>query len=365
MEKKYFNVYEKIKNNVIDGAYPYGSRLPSKRVTAEAFGYSVITVEHAYELLESEGYVEAKERSGYYVSYRSGDSFNGTGAREITFVGGTAIKFDETPFPFSVYAGAIRFVLSEYGERLYEKSPNAGTDELKESIREYLARSRGITVRRERIIVGSGAEYLYGLITELLGRDKVYAIEEPSYKKIESVYSANGVVIERLKLGDDGIISSELARSKANVLHVTPFRSYPTGVTASASKKNEYLRWAERGFGEKGRQTVPRFIVEDDYESEFSLSSKTADTIFANDKNDCVIYVNTFSKTISPALRVGYMLIPERLVGDFNEKLGFYSCSVPVLEQFLIAKLLNDGSFERHLNRVRRARKKQNSGEKQ
>ena len=146
------------------------------------------------------------------------------------------------------------------------------------------------------------------------------------------------------------------AACRARVIHVTPYRSFPTGVTASASKRAEYLRAAKK---------IGAYIVEDDYESEFSLSSKTADTIFANDKNDCVIYVNTFSKTISPALRVGYMLIPERLVGDFNEKLGFYSCSVPVLEQFLIAKLLNDGSFERHLNRVRRARKKQNSGEKQ
>lgn len=348
MEKKYYKVYESIKKGVIEGVYPYGGKIPSKRVTADEYGYSVITVEHAYELLVSEGYIEPKNRSGYYACY-AGDFFNGAETVEKPIERTDAALPVGEPFPFSVYASAVRYVLSEYGERLYVKSPNTGTDELKEAIRNYLARSRKIFVEKERIVVGSGAEYLYGMITELLGRDKIYGVESPSYEKIASVYSACGVKTERLCLGNDGILSSELAKSTADVLHVTPFRSYPTGVTATASKKREYLRWAENG---------DRFIVEDDYESEFSLSPETADTVFAQDKNDCVIYVNTFSNTLSPALRAGYMILPERLTGEYNANLGFYSCSVPVLEQYLIAKLLSDGSFERHLNRVRRARKK-------
>lgn len=348
MNKKYFKVYEKIKKDVIEGVYAYGDKIPSKRVTAEKYGYSVITVEHAYELLVSEGYLESKLRSGYYACYTAGDAFVSAPNREQLFRE-TKFVSSGVPFPFSVYASAVRYVLSEYGERLYEKSPNSGTDDLIDAIKNYLARNRGIYVEKERIIVGSGAEYLYGMITELLGRDKVYGVENPSYEKIESVYSACGVKCERLKLGNDGILSDELINSGADVLHVTPFRSYPTGVTATASKKREYLRWAEKG---------NRFIVEDDYESEFSLSAKTYDTIFSRDENDCVIYVNTFSNTISPALRAGYMILPKKLVKPFNDNLGFYSCSVPVLEQNLIAKLLNDGSFERHLNRVRREIKK-------
>lgn len=359
MEKKYFNVYEKIKRQIADGAYPFGSKLPSKRTTAETFGYSVITIEHAYELLASEGYVEARERSGYYVCYVVGDSFIGTAKKETLALNKKDVSFASEPFPFTVYAGAVRYVLTEYAERLYEKSPNTGTEELKQAICNYLARSRGIKATTERIIVGSGAEYLYGMITAMLGRDKIYAVEQPSYEKIENVYSANGVEIERLRLGNEGIISSELAQSKADVLHVTPFRSFPTGVTASASKKREYLLWAKNNLRRKGG--LRRFIVEDDYESEFSLSPKTADTIFATDTDDCVIYCNTFSNTISPALRVGYMIIPDKLKETFKQEIGFYSCSVPVLEQYILAKLLNDGSFERHLNRVRRARKKQNS----
>ena len=350
MEKKYFEIYSRLKKGITEGVYPYGSKLPSKRVTAEKYGYSVITVEHAYELLTSEGYIEPESRSGYYVTYISGDAFTGAAKKETPVTKAEKRTFRWEPFPFSVYASAVRYVLAEYGERLYEKSPGSGTAELKEAVREYLARSRGIYVDADRIVVGSGAEYLYGVITELLGRDKVYAIESPSYAKIERVYAADGVKCDKLRLGADGILSSELAATSADVLHVTPFRSFPTGVTASASKKREYLRWAEKG---------NRYIVEDDYESEFSLSPKTADTIFAFDDKGCVIYLNTFSQTLSPALRAGYMLLPPALAKEYNEKLGFYSCSVPVLEQFLIARLLNDGSFERHLNRVRRLRRKQ------
>ncbi len=352
MEKKYFRLYEELKKRIIEGVYPYGTKLPSKRVTSESWGYSLITVEHAYELLESEGYVEAKQRSGYFVAFVKGEPFmeKFNEKRNESEVLTSAVYLPQgEPFPFSVYASAVRFVLSEYGEKLYEKSPNSGADELKSAIRDYLARSRGVFVNKQNIVVGSGAEYLYGMITELLGRDKTYAVENPSYEKIESVYAANDVKIERLALGSEGILLSELAKSDADVLHVTPFRSYPTGVTATASKKREYLEWAKKN---------NRYIVEDDYESEFSISPKTADTIFALDKEGKVIYVNTFSGTLSPSLRVGYMLLPDALVEDFYTKLGFYSCSVPVLEQYLIAKLLNDGSFERHLNRVRRARRK-------
>ncbi len=352
MDKKYFRLYEELKKRITEGVYPYKTKLPSKRVTSESRGLSLITVEHAYELLESEGYIEAKPRSGYYVTYVRGEPFmekHSDYRAESEVISSAVYTPQGEPFPFTVYASAVRFVLSEKGEKLYEKSPNSGTDELKSAIRDYLARSRGIFADKKNIIVGSGAEYLYGMITELLGRDKIYAVENPSYEKIESVYAANDVKIERLSLGNEGILLSELVKSNADVLHVTPFRSYPTGVTATASKKREYLEWAKRD---------NRYIVEDDYESEISLSSKTADTIFASDKEGKVIYVNTFSSTLSPSLRVGYMLLPDALVEAFYAKLGFYSCSVPVLEQYLIAKLLNDGSFERHLNRLRRLRRK-------
>jgi GntR family transcriptional regulator/MocR family aminotransferase len=153
-----------------------------------------------------------------------------------------------------------------------------------------------------------------------------------------------------LKMGGDGILSSELAGTDAGVLHVTPFHSYPSGVTASASKRWEYLAWAKRTGG---------YIIEDNYDSELTVSAKNEDTLFSLSGEGRVIYLNTFSRTIAPSMRVGYMVLPEKLLEAFEEKVGFYSCTVPVFEQYVLAELLSDGSFERHVNRIRRQRRKE------
>jgi GntR family transcriptional regulator/MocR family aminotransferase len=244
----------------------------------------------------------------------------------------------------------MRNVISELGEGMLEKSPNKGCPELRMAIKHYLSKNRGISVDVEQIVIGSGAEYLYSLIIELLGRNKTYGIEYPSYKKIEQVYRACDVPYEALRLSSDGIDSLALSGTKAHVLHTTPYRSYPTGVSASASKRHEYIRWSN---------SKNRYIIEDDFESEFSVSSKPEDTLFALSQNDNVIYLNTFSKTISPSLRVGYMVLPKRLVAEFDERLGFYSCTVPTFEQHVIARLLQNGDFERHINKVRRNKRKE------
>jgi GntR family transcriptional regulator/MocR family aminotransferase len=233
---------------------------------------------------------------------------------------------------------------------ILEKSPNEGLLELRQEIRLYLARNKGIHADVEQIIIGSGAEYLYNLIIALLGRNRIYGIEKPSYKKIEQVYRSSGVEICMLPLSKDGIDTSSLLSSKTDILHTTPYRSYPTGVTATASKRHEYIRWASVG---------RRYIVEDDFESEFSVSSKPEETLFSLSENDNVVYMNTFSKTVSPALRVGYMVLPKHLVEDFKNKLGFLSCTVPTFEQLLLTELISSGDFERHINRVRRKKRKE------
>ena len=244
----------------------------------------------------------------------------------------------------------MRRVLTEHGDLLLEKSPNLGCTELREAIKSYLRRNRGISVDAEQIVIGSGSEYLYGLIVELLGRDRIFAIESPSYKKIEQVYRATEIRYDPLPLTQAGIDSAALSGTCADVLHTTPYRSYPSGVTATASKRHEYIRWAS----ESGR-----YIIEDDFESEFSVFAKPTETLFALSENDNVIYLNTFSKTISPSLRIGYMVLPEHLVSVYKEKLGFYSCTVPTFMQYVLTELLDNGDFERHINRVRRKKRKE------
>ena len=341
----YLQIYKQIKDDIISGNYPYNTKLPSKRLLADETETSTVTVEHAYALLCDEGYVESRERSGFFVSFRNTDGFALPSAGEI--VRGTVSgDHPASPaFPFSVLAKTMRSVISDLGEAILEKSQNKGCPELRLAIKHYLAKNRGICVDIEQIVIGSGAEYLYGLIIELLGRGRTYGIEYPSYEKIEQVYRACEVPFEPLPLSNDGIDSTALSCTEASVLHTTPYRSYPTGVSASANKRHEYIRWSNAG---------GRYIIEDDFESEFSVSTKPEDTLFALSQKDNVIYLNTFSKTVSPSLRVGYMVLPKRLVEDFDSRLGFYSCTVPTFEQYVIARLLQNGDFERHVNRVRR-----------
>lgn len=340
----YLQIYSFLRDDILKGTYPYKSKLPSKRLIAEETGVSTVTAEHAFELLCDEGYAEAKQRSGYFVIFKKTDGFALSNPPEKNEAP-TAFSPSFGEFSASVLAKTMRRVLTEYGDGILEKSPGSGREELKSAIKRYLALNRGMDVEPERIIIGSGAEYLYRLIIELMGRDKTYAIEHPSYDKLERIYRAAEVKFELLPLSKDGIDSSALARSSADILHTTPYRSFPTGVTASASKRYEYIRWADFG---------NRFIIESDYGSEFSVSSKPAETLFSMSDGDNVIYLNTFSKTISKSLRVGYMVLPKRLVDPFYDKLGFYSSTVPTFEQLVLAGLISSGDFERHINRVRR-----------
>ena len=362
-DSKYYYIYQQLKRDIQNGELKKGEKLPSKRSFAEHLGVGLITVENAYQLLKEEGYIETRERSGYYVC-------------ELPIMDGEMrirpkLQMLEVPkqgqlpekensehgnvldrFPASVYFKTVRSVISDYGEELLMRSPNEGCAILRNSIAAYLSRYRGIFAQPRQIIIGSGAEDLYGTVVRLLGKERVYGIEDPSYQQIQKVYEGFGASVERLRMGVDGIETESLL---AGVLHVTPFHSYPSGVTAPVRKRYEYLNWA-RGklLGEDDTQEQKRYIVEDDFDSEFFMPGKPIETLFMMDHNDCVIYINTFSKSLSPSIRMGYMILPENLIEVYERTSGGYSCSVPVLEQYALAEFINKGHFEQHLNRVRR-----------
>ncbi len=338
----YLRLYERLRQDIISGSFPTMARMPSKRQLAEEEGVSLVTVEHAYALLCDEGYLESRERSGYYVLFRDTDGFLPSPApiREAAEPPG-----ERGSFPFSVIARTMRRVITDHGEALLQRCPNPGTGALRGAIARYLGRSRGIHVTPEQIWIGAGAEYLYGLIVQALGREKVYAAEDPSYEKIAQVYRSHGARCRLLPLGPDGIRSGALAASEAEVLHITPYRSFPSNVTASPAKRREYIRWAA---------WPGRYIVEDDFASEFSTSSKPEETVFALSERGNVIYMNTFSQTVAPSLRMGYLVLPKELLGLFEERVGFYACTVPVFEQLVLARFMDEGDYERHIRRVRR-----------
>ena len=342
-------LYEMIRGDIRAGRIAPGERMPSKRALAAHLRISALTVENTYLLLEEEGYLISRARSGFYVSDMPPA---GAEAAEHSLTALPLLPEDVPSAPaegsqsyLPAMARIMRRILTEEPYVLEMRSPNMGCAVLRNAIAEYLLRFRGMTVLPERIVVGSGSEYLYGLIVQMLGREVIYGIETPSYPKIRQVYEVSGAEVELLPMGPDGIESRALDQSTAGVLHVTPFHSFPTDITATAEKRQEYLRWAAE------RDAI---LVEDDYASEFSFSKKPLETLFALDRSGRVIYMNTFSKSIAPSFRAGYMVLPERLMPVFEEKLSFYACTVPVLDQYLLAHFIRDGSFERHLNRLRR-----------
>ena len=348
-EPAYLRLYKRMRDEIVRGTYTFGEKLPSKRVTAAENGLSTVTVEHAYALLCDEGYAEARQRSGYIVVFRSEDGFVPV-FEERSRPAFTVARADEPDaFPFTVLTRTMRAVITEYGEKILGTSPNMGNAELRHALSRYLEKSRGIKASPEQIVIGSGSEYLYGLIVGLLGRDRVYAIESPSYRMIEQVYLASGAAYEKLPLCAGGIDSSALRASRADVLHITPYRSFPSGITATASKRHEYLRWAE---------APGRYLVEDDFESEFSVLTKPEETLFSLAKAENILYLNTFTRTISPSLRIGYLILPKHLIADYQKQYGAYACTVSTYMQLVLARLITSGDFERHINRVRRRKRK-------
>ena len=338
-ESAYLQLYRQLKEDIVSGLLPRGSRLPSKRQLAAELGLSLITVEHALSLLADEGYAVARERSGFYSVF-GGAAVSAPRAR----LEDMSLPAAAEDLPFSALARTMRRVLSDYGERILTRSPNCGCGELRTELAAYLARSRGIVVPPEQIVVGSGAEYLYALVIQLLGRERLYAREEPCYETIRRVYEANGVRCEGLPMAADGVDGDALRKSAASVLHVTPYRSYPSGVSATAARRHEYAAWARDRGG---------YLVEDDYGAELAVSTRQVETLFSL-APERTIYLNSFSKTLAPSMRMGYMVLPEALLAAYEEKLGFYSCAVPVFEQLVLAEFIRSGELERSISRRRR-----------
>ncbi len=348
--KKYFEIYKHIKQKILSKEYKNGEKLPSKRVTADKYGCSVITVQSAYGMLADEGYIEPRERSGYFVCKIDALYKEESPKTEIEHLDERADRASKQDFEYSLWFKTIRKVISERGEELFLRSPNMGCAVLRNVLADYLLKSRGMAARPQNIVIGSGAEQLYGIVVKLLGRSRVYGIEDPSYPKIEAVYTGEGAPIKRLKMGNDGIEREELAAGGIDVLHVTPYRSFPTDVTTSMAKKYEYLHFAGRD----------KYIVEDDFNSEFYKPGQPIETLYSLDKHKRVIYINTFSKSLSPSMRIGYMILPDGLLESYQKILGDFSCSVPVLDQYILAEYISSGNFVRHLNRIRK--KSRNKG---
>ena len=352
----YEYLYKCIKNDILQGNIKSGEKLPSKRSFVKNLGISVITVENAYGQLIAEGYIYSMPKRGFYVTdFKKAIEIEKKNITKemVPLTGGDSgyladFSSNQTQselFPFTIWTKMVREVLNENQMQLMTNPPCGGILFLRKAIATYLKEFRGMTVLPEQIIVGAGTEYLYGLLIQLFGKDKIYAVENPGYRKIPQIYKSWQVPCEYIDMDGDGVKVSELEEKKADILHISPSHHYPTGIVMPISRRYELLGWASRG--EK------RYIIEDDYDSELRLSGQPIPTLQSIDVSDKVIYMNTFTKTLSSTVRISYMVLPDQLAEVFYQKLSFYSCTVSNFEQYTLARFIQNGSFEKHINRLR------------
>ena len=349
---RYDYLYRCIKEDILSGRLKAGEKLPSKRTLATHLNTAVVTVENAYAQLEAEGYLNAREKRGYFVNpVETGPvRENPAEAREKNReqrewrldLRGTGSGTEG--FPFSVWARLMRRILTERGAELLQATPHNGVYPLRQAIARHLYQFRGISAAPEQIVVGAGTEYLYNLIVQLLGRDLLYRVEDPGYSKAARIYGLNGAGCIPLPMDSRGVRPQEVEERGVQILHISPNHQFPTGTVTPILRRQALLRWAEEQRG---------YIIEDDYDSEFRFTGRPIPAMKSIDAAGRVIYMNTFSRSLAPSLRVSYMVLPPSLMEEYPRRLGFYSCTVPAMEQYTLASFLEEGYFESHVNRMR------------
>lgn len=403
----YEYLYRCIRHDIERGAIAADEKLPSKRALARHLGVSVITVEGAYAQLVAEGYLVARERRGYYACDWGGRGaprvgpavearpsvasepavearHDATGGVRLPaepdgrFAGATASCAqgleDDAPregdvcpevpearpaiadltgagipsglFPFGSWAKSLREALACEAEHdLIGPTEPFGLRRLRCAIADQIRGFRGMEVDPDCLVIGAGSQVLDNLLVQLLGHDLRYGVEDPGYPRLASIYRANGVALATVPLDGAGVRMDVLRGEGVDVMHVMPSHQYPTGLVTSISRRYELLGWAAEQPG--------RYLIEDDYDCEFRLMGRPIPTLASIDAAGCVIYANTFAKSLGPAFRVGYMVLPRGLAARFKEELGFYSCTVSAIDQLALARFIEEGDYERHVSRMR------------
>ena len=404
-------LYQSIREDIARGRIPCGTKLPSKRNLAQHLDIGVATVTAAYDQLITEGFVRTEQRRGYFVEDVSefrckpvtsqvkdlnceeeksigseidtrdttaegvaadavrradGDRETGQNAADAVnvdaptaetpqaierardpeyFVDLKANRTSVSLFPATVWGRYMREALSLPSDNLLRSIPFNGLPELRRAIASYLRRTRGMDVSRDCIIIGAGSEYLYGRLLQMLGPTTTFAMENPGYRKFAAISKAFGNPWRPVPIDESGLLVDELEESGADVVHVSPANHFPTGIVMPIKRRLELFEWANRA--------RKRYIIEDDYDSEFRYSGRLIMPLFADDASDKVIYLNAFSKTMVPSLRISYMVLPPKLLARYVDTMSFYSCTVSSFEQYALARFIDEGHLERHINRTR------------
>ncbi|MGE6490051.1 PLP-dependent aminotransferase family protein [Paenisporosarcina sp. NPDC076898] len=355
----YEQLYLEMKETIIRGDLVVGTKLPSKRQLAEFLNLSQTTIELAYGQLVAEGFIKAVARSGYYVEQVEElaftDEMRMKHDQPETFKHAYSIDFnsgriDTSSFPFNQWRKYAKDVLDETSRDLLLLGHPQGDVELRQEIAHYLYSSRGVRCTAQQIVIGSGTEQLMPLLIRLLGKQIVFAIENPGYPMTHHIFANYDRETVAVPVDEDGMQVAELEKKQASVAYVTPSHQFPTGAILSASRRVQLLNWASAKEG--------RYIIEDDYDSEFRYVGKPIPSLQGMDQSERVIYISTFSKSLMPSLRIAYFVLPMHLLQAYRVTFPYYSSTVPRLDQHVLAQFMRDGHFSKHLNRMRKLYRK-------
>ena len=350
----YEQIYQYIREDISCKRMVFGDRLPSTRALAKHLSVSRSTVELAYEQLLSEGYIESIPCKGFYVAQLDGlyRQPKQKEALKINQKKGVKYRYDFSPngidlqsFPYNIWRKLSKEILIDDRSDLFKSGDSQGEEDLRYAIKTYLHQARGLNCSVEQIVVGAGNEYLLMLLRMILGPERKVAFENPTYKQAYRLFANFPYEVTTVDMDENGMCVEQLYASKADLAYVMPSHQYPLGIVMPIKRRLELLRWAT--------EDNSRFIIEDDYDSEFRYKGKPIPALQGYDTDGKVIYLGTFSRAIAPAIRVSYMVLPEKLLDIYREKCQFLSNTVPKVDQCVLQKFLEQGYFERHLNKMR------------
>ncbi len=357
----YLQIYEHIKKEIKEGKLLQNERLPSTRTLAENLQISRSTVENAYEQLSSEGYIESRPYKGYFVCRMEElYDFMNSEKKHMLFCEESIQKqefeidfslngMEKDSFPFATWKAVYQETLLNHGRDLFALGKPEGEIGLRNTISRYLHPSRGVECDPSQIIIGAGNDYLLLLLDKILKVPQTIAMEQISYKRACQVLSACGHTIKRVGIDENGINIEELRKANADLAYVMPAHQFPMGIVTPIGRRMELLKWAY--------EKEDRYIIEDDYDSEFRYKGKPIPALRASDQLDKVIYIGTFSKSIAPAIRISYLVLPEKLLRKYHQNAAFFASTVSRTDQFMLDEFIKRGHFERHLNKMRKVYK--------
>ncbi len=350
----YEQIYNYIKENIQEGRIACGEKLPSTRALSRYLDVSRSTVELAYEQLLSEGYIESQPCRGFFASRLEG-LYRLTQAKEQPEEAkeeSKAYRYDFTPhgvdlksFPYHVWRKLSREILIDDRTELFRSGDSQGEYGFRRAVARYLYQARGVNCTPEQVVIGAGSDYILMLLSIILGTDHTAAFEDPTYMQAFRLAKDLGFFTVPVPVDKDGMRVAALAETAADIAYVTPSHQYPTGIVMPVRRRMELLKWAGERPG--------RYIIEDDYDSEFRYKGKPIPALQGYDSRDKVIYLGTFSKSIAPAIRLSYMVLPDPLLEKYQKKHRFINSTVSKVDQLIVQKFIEEGYYERHLNKTR------------